>query len=171
MDKPRLVTILSKLSLRYSYWKLGWPKPITMSYEGLFIEKGGVTLDIPLSDYSMIVTFKYWHLNFHLKRYIAMQIYPCETKWLEKAMQDITDTQTVVVRPTLWHPCDGWWRWNYAHKGYRPSPTTGMEQTGWAVSSIVCKGVQEHGSYYVHTCDPTHWYTHRGEDKDRVRWS
>ena len=28
-------------------------------------------------------------------------MYPCETKWLEQAMQDITNTQTVVVRPTL----------------------------------------------------------------------
>ena len=40
-----------------------------------------------------------------------MHMYPCETKWLEQVMKDITDTRTVVVRPTLWHPCDSrWWR-------------------------------------------------------------
>jgi len=27
--------------------------------------------------------------------------------WLEQAMQDITDTWSVVMRPTLWHACDG----------------------------------------------------------------
>jgi len=32
---------------------------------------------------------------------------PCETKWLKQAIQDITDTQSVVMRPTLWHACDG----------------------------------------------------------------
>ena len=32
---------------------------------------------------------------------------PFETKWLEKAMQDIIDTQSIVVKPNLWHVCDG----------------------------------------------------------------
>ena len=52
MEKPRLVTILSRLSLRYSYRKLGLPKAYTMSYEVLYIAKGGVALDIPLCDCS-----------------------------------------------------------------------------------------------------------------------
>ena len=40
-------------------------------------------------------------------------MYPCETKWLEQAMKYITNTQTIMVRITLWHPCDGqWWRIN-----------------------------------------------------------
>ena len=38
-----------------------------------------------------------------------LPMYPCETKWLEQTMQDITNAWTVVVRPTLSHPCDGWW--------------------------------------------------------------
>jgi len=40
-----------------------------------------------------------------------LHMHPCKTKWLEKSMQDINNTRTIVVRPTLWHPCDGrWWR-------------------------------------------------------------
>ena len=33
-------------------------------------------------------------------------MYSCEMKWLEEAMQDITDTPSVEVIPTLWHACD-----------------------------------------------------------------
>jgi len=33
-------------------------------------------------------------------------MYSCETTWLEQAMEDITDTWSVVMRPTLWHACD-----------------------------------------------------------------
>ena len=35
-----------------------------------------------------------------------MHMCPCETKWLEQAMEDITDTWSVVVRPTLSHAFD-----------------------------------------------------------------
>ena len=69
-----------------------------------------VTIHVPswLFIYSMIVTSNYRHLNFHLTRcYITMHMPPCERKWLEKAMQDITVTWSVVVRPTLWQACDG----------------------------------------------------------------
>ena len=38
---------------------------------------------------------------------ITMHMYSCETTWLEQALQDITNTQSVVTRPTLWHACDG----------------------------------------------------------------
>jgi len=34
-------------------------------------------------------------------------MYSCETTWLEQAMQDITNTWSVVMRLTLWHTCDG----------------------------------------------------------------
>jgi len=34
-------------------------------------------------------------------------MYSCETTWLEKALQDITDTRFTVVRPTLSRACDG----------------------------------------------------------------
>jgi len=73
-----------------------------MSYEGLFIAKGGVTLDIPLCDNSstLMTLHLLYHcyiqlptLDLHLKiHYITMHMYPCETKWLEKAMLDITIT-------------------------------------------------------------------------------
>jgi len=88
-----------------------------MSYEGLFIAKGGVTLDIPLCDSS--TTFMTLHilydcyiqpltLDLHLTWLnITMHMYSRETTWLEKALQDITDTRSVVMRPTLWHSCDG----------------------------------------------------------------
>ena len=36
-----------------------------------------------------------------------MHMYSCETTWLEKALQDITDTRSAVVRPTLSHARDG----------------------------------------------------------------
>ena len=40
-----------------------------------------------------------------------LHMYPCETKWLEQAMQDITKTQIVVGRTTLWHSHDDqWWK-------------------------------------------------------------
>ena len=35
-----------------------------------------------------------------------MHMYSCETTWLEQALQDITDTPSAVVRPTLRHVCD-----------------------------------------------------------------
>jgi len=34
-------------------------------------------------------------------------MYSCETTWLEQALQYITDTQSVVMRPTLRHAYDG----------------------------------------------------------------
>ena len=88
-----------------------------MSYEGLFIEKGGVTLDIPLCDNSTtLMTLRllydcYIQLLTHELHLtwlnITMHMYSCETTWLGQALQDITNTRSVVVRPTLWHACDG----------------------------------------------------------------
>ena len=88
-----------------------------MSYEGLFIAKGGVTLDIPLCDSSttlmnLHLLYDYYiqllTLDLHLTWLnITMHMYSCETTWLEKALQDITDTRSTVMRPTLWHACDG----------------------------------------------------------------
>jgi len=75
-----------------------------MSYEGLFIAKGWVTLDIPLCDSSS--TLMTLHLLYdcyiqlstfelHLKIcYITMYMYPCEIKWIDQAMLGITMTQT-----------------------------------------------------------------------------
>ena len=88
-----------------------------MSYEGLFIAKGGVTLYIPLCGSSttlMTLHLPYdcyiqlLTLDLHLTWLnITMHMYSCETTWLEQALQDITNTLSVVVRPTLWHDCDG----------------------------------------------------------------
>ena len=82
-----------------------------MSYEGLFIAKGGVTLDIPFCDSSTtLVTLHLLYdcyiqlsrLDLHLTRhYIIMHMYSCETTWLEQALQDITDTRSIVMRQTL----------------------------------------------------------------------
>jgi hypothetical protein len=82
-----------------------------MSYEGLFIAKGGVTLDIPLCDSSSTLMTLHLLYDCYIQlltleltldmTYITMHMYPCETKWLEQAMQDITDTRSIVVRPTL----------------------------------------------------------------------
>ena len=38
---------------------------------------------------------------------ITMHMYSCETTWLEQALQDITNTRSVEMRPTLWYACDG----------------------------------------------------------------
>ena len=82
-----------------------------MSYEGLIIAKGGVTLDIPLCDNSstlmtLHLLYDYYiqlsTLDLHLTRHlITMHMYSCETTWLEQAMQDITDTRSIVMRPTI----------------------------------------------------------------------
>ena len=73
-----------------------------MSYEGLYLENGGVALGIPICDSSstlmnLHLLYDYYiqlsTLDLHLtRRYITMHMYPCETKWLEKAMLDITLT-------------------------------------------------------------------------------
>ena len=88
-----------------------------MSYEGLFIEKGGVTLDIPLCDSSTtLLTLHLLHdcyiqllkLDLHLTWLnIIMHMYSCETAWLEQALQDITSTWSTMVRSTLWYARDG----------------------------------------------------------------
>ena len=88
-----------------------------MSYEVLFIAKGGVTLDIPLCDssttlmtllllYDCYIQLLTLDLHFTWLN-ITMHMYSCETTWIEQALQDITNTQSDVVRPTLWHACDG----------------------------------------------------------------
>ena len=88
-----------------------------MSYEGLFIAKGKVTFEIPLCDSSttqMTLHLLYdcyiqlLTLDLHLMWLnITMHMYSCETTLLEKSMQDITDTRSTMMRPTLWHACDG----------------------------------------------------------------
>lgn len=87
-----------------------------MSYERLFISKGGVTFEIPLCDSSTTLMnlhllydcyIQLLTLDLHLTWLnITMHMYSCETTWLEQALQDITDTQSTVLRPTLWHACD-----------------------------------------------------------------
>ena len=71
-----------------------------MSYEGLFIAKGGMALDIPLCDSSS--TFMTLHLLYDyyiqlLKLELTLDKtlhynahVPFETEWLEQAMQYIT---------------------------------------------------------------------------------
>ena len=88
-----------------------------MSYEVLFITKGGVTLDIPPCDSSStLMTLHLLYdcyiqiltLDLHLTWLnITMHMYWSETTWLEQAMQDITNTWSVVMRLTLWHALDG----------------------------------------------------------------
>ena len=92
-------------------------KSLCNEFEGLFIAKGGVTLHIPLCDSSTtLMTLHLLYdcyiqlltLDLHLTwPYITMHMYSCETTWLEKAMEDITNTQSIVMRTTLWHACDG----------------------------------------------------------------
>jgi len=87
-----------------------------MSCEGIFIAKGGVTLDIPLYDNSPTLMTVHLLDDYYIQlltleldlkcRYITMHKYPCETKWIEQEMLDNTMTQTAVERPTLRHlPC------------------------------------------------------------------
>ena len=93
-----------------------------MSYEGLYIAKGGLTLDILLCDYSSIL------MTLHLLYDYCIQLLTLELPLdntshtictcthvrqnrLEQAMQDITMIETNVGRPTLRHYDDGrWWR-------------------------------------------------------------
>ena len=95
-----------------------------MSYEGLFIAKGGVTLDIPLCDSSpTLMTLQLLYDYYIQLSTLGLPIYnmlhticTCthvRQNRLEQTMQAITNTQIVVVRPTLQHPCDDRrWRTN-----------------------------------------------------------
>ena len=88
-----------------------------MSYEGLFIEKCGVTLDISLCDNSTTLMTLHVLYDCYIQLLtldlpltwlnITIHMYSCETKWLEQALQDITNTQFAMMRQTLWHACDG----------------------------------------------------------------
>ena len=92
-------------------------KSYIMSYEGLFIAKGVVTLDIPLCHSSTTLMnlhilydcyIQLLTLELHLALLdVTMRVYSCETTWLEKAKKDIIDTRSTMVRPTLWHSSDG----------------------------------------------------------------
>ena len=62
-----------------------------------------MTLHLLYDCYIQLLTF-YLHLTWIN---ITMRMYSCETTWLEKALQDITNTQSAVMRPTLWHDGDG----------------------------------------------------------------
>ena len=89
-----------------------------MSYEVLFIAKGGVTLDIPLCDNSS--TLMTLHLLYGC--YIQLStleltldktlytIYKCthvRQNRLEKAMHDIIMARKTMRRPTLRNPLGG----------------------------------------------------------------
>jgi len=89
-----------------------------MSYEGLYIEKGGVALDIPLCDYSS--TLMTLHLLYDCYIQLSTLELPLDKTLhkictcthvrqnrLEQAMQYITMTWKIVGIPTLWHPHDG----------------------------------------------------------------
>ena len=98
-----------------------------MSYEILFITKGGVTLDIPFCDsrttlmtstslhITLYITYDYLHStndtwNFTYNMFTKTQ-FPHIPIWdknrLESAKQDKTKTQMVVERPTHQPPlCD-----------------------------------------------------------------
>ena len=83
-----LIVLIWKLDLMCPNW------PITLLYE-CYIQLS--TFGLPF--YKMLLTI-YTCTNVRQNR-------------LEQAMQAITNTQKVVVRPTLWHPCDDWrWRTN-----------------------------------------------------------
>jgi len=88
-----------------------------MIYEGLFIVEGEMTLDIPLYDCSttlmtLHLLYDYYVQLLTLELHFTwlnntMHMYSCETTWLEKAKQDIIETRSAMMRPTLWHACDG----------------------------------------------------------------
>ena len=83
-----------------------------MSYEGLYIEKGGVTLDIPLCDRSSTLTalpllydcyIQLSTLELPLEKMLHT-ISTCthvRQNRLEQAMKDITMTRKTAGRPTL----------------------------------------------------------------------
>ena len=89
-----------------------------MSYEVLFIAKGGVTLEITLCDSSS--TLMALHLLYGCYIQLLTLELPLDKMLhtictcthvrqnrLEKVMQDITMTRTTVGRPTLRHHHDG----------------------------------------------------------------
>lgn len=88
-----------------------------MSYDRLFITKGGVTLHILLCDNpTTLMTLHLLYdcyiqqltLHIHLKWLnITMHMFSCEMTWLEQALQDIANTLSTLVRLVLWHACDG----------------------------------------------------------------
>ena len=88
-----------------------------MIYEGLFIAKDGLILDIPLCDSSTTLMTLHLLCDYYIRLLtlelhltwikITMHMYSCETKWLEQAMKDIIDTRSAMMKPTLWHACDG----------------------------------------------------------------
>lgn len=99
-----------------------------MSYEGIYITKGGVALDIPLCDYSS--TLMTLHLLYHCYIQLSTLELPLEKTLhticthnhvgqnrLEQAMKDITITQTTVGRPTLQNPHGVWWWWTNSKLG------------------------------------------------------
>ena len=83
-----------------------------MSYEGQYIEKGGVALDILLCDFPpILMTLQLLYdcyiqlstLELPLDKMLHMictYTHVIQNR-LEQAMQDITNTRTVLVRPTL----------------------------------------------------------------------
>ena len=89
-----------------------------MSYEVLYIAKGGVTLEIPFCDYSpTLMTLQllydcYIQLSTRIPSLYNMlhKICTCthvRQKRLDQAMQEIIKTRTTLGRPTLQHPRDG----------------------------------------------------------------
>ena len=89
-----------------------------MRYEGLFIEKGGVALDIPLCDCSSTLMTLQLIYDYYIQLStlelpldnMSHTICTCthvRQNRHEKAMQDITMTQKTVGRLALRHPHGG----------------------------------------------------------------
>ena len=83
-----------------------------MSYEGLYIAKGGVTLEITLCDcsstlmtlqllYDCYIQLSTLELPLDKTLHTMCTCTHVKQNMFEQAMQDITMTQTVVVRPIL----------------------------------------------------------------------
>jgi len=91
--------------------------PIYGLWGAIYSERWGDPWHSPLWNSSALMTlqllydcyFQLSTLDLRLTRcYITMKMYPCEVKWLEQAMQDITMARIIIGWPTLWHLHCGW---------------------------------------------------------------
>ena len=86
-----------------------------MSYEGLYITKAGVALDIPLCDSSTTLTTLHLMYDYYIQLSILEltldktlhTICTCTHVRQNRLEQGITITRTTVGRPTLRHPHGG----------------------------------------------------------------
>ena len=145
MEKPSLVTIVSKISLRYSYRKLGWPKASTMSYEVLYIAKGGVALDIPLCDSS------YTLMTLHL-------LYDCYIQ-LSTLELPLDKTLHYNAHVPMWDKM-AWasharHHWHLVHRGETNSLTCFWCQS-WSSVMVCMRSMVT--SCWSEILPPLHWY-------------